>query len=80
MAKVSIKVASYAPLLMISGQLDPATPFDQASQLASITSKTRTFYAIPLAEHITVNIAALGYHCPLQLICSWAFSDLFPVE
>ncbi|UJR11080.1 hypothetical protein I4U23_015262 [Adineta vaga] len=72
------QVASYTPLLMISGQLDSSTPFDQATQLASITSKTRTFYAIPIAGHITINIAAVGYYCPSQLICSWTFPDLFP--
>jgi hypothetical protein len=43
------QVASYAPLLIISGQLDPATPLNQVSHLSSITSKTRIFYAIPLA-------------------------------
>ncbi|CAF3352085.1 unnamed protein product [Rotaria sp. Silwood2] len=74
------KVASYTPLLMISGQLDPSTMFDQASQLASITSKTRTFYAIPLAGHITVNIAQVGYYCPLHLVCAWAFPAIFPSE
>jgi pimeloyl-ACP methyl ester carboxylesterase len=74
------QVASYAPLLMISGQLDPSTTFDPASQLASITSKTRTFYAIPLAGHVTVNMAAVGYDCSLKLICSWTFPALFPVE
>jgi pimeloyl-ACP methyl ester carboxylesterase len=74
------QLAAYTPLLMISGQLDPATGFDQAAQLASITSKTRTFYAIPLAGHVTVNMAALGYDCSLKLICSWLFPDLFPVE
>ncbi|CAF4705829.1 unnamed protein product, partial [Rotaria socialis] len=46
------KFAEEAPVLMLSGQLDPATVFEQASHLASITSKTRKFYAIPLAGHV----------------------------
>jgi hypothetical protein len=62
----------------------PKYPLDQyhyqVSQLTSITSKTRTFYAIPLAGHITVNSAAVGYYCSLHLICSWAFPDLFSIE
>jgi pimeloyl-ACP methyl ester carboxylesterase len=74
------QIASYSPVLMLSGQLDPATTLDQVTQLASITSKTRTFYTIPLAGHVTVNLAAVGYYCPLRLMCSWAFPDLFPVE
>ena len=74
------QVASYSPLLMISGELDPATIFSQVALLASTTSKTRTFYGIPLAGHGTINLALVGYTCPLHLICSWAFPDLFPVE
>ncbi|CAF1358307.1 unnamed protein product [Rotaria sp. Silwood1] len=74
------KVASYTPLLMLSGQLDPSTTFYLASQLASITSKTRTFYAIPLAGHVTVNIAKVGFYCPLRLVCAWAFPNNFPSE
>jgi hypothetical protein len=65
---------------MISGQLDPATTLDQVAQLASLTSKTRTFYTIPLVGHVTVNLAAVGYYCPLRLMCSWAFPDVFPIE
>ncbi|CAF3910527.1 unnamed protein product [Rotaria sordida] len=74
------KVASYTPLLMLSGQLDPATTFPLASQLASITSKTRTFYGIPLAGHVTVNIAKVGFYCPLHLMLAWAFPNNFPSE
>jgi hypothetical protein len=74
------RVASYSPLLMISGQLDPATPFDQLPQLAAITSKTRTFYGIPLAGHVTISMALAGYLCPLHLIVSWAFPNVFPAE
>lgn len=74
------KVASYSPLLMISGQLDLATPFDQVSQLAAVTAKTSTFYGVPLTGHVTMSVAHVGYFCPLHLICSWAFPDLFPVE
>ncbi|CAF3634807.1 unnamed protein product [Rotaria sordida] len=74
------KVASYTPLLMLSGQLDPATTFPLASQLASITSKTRTFYGIPLAGHVTVNIAKVGFYCPLHLMLAWAFPNNFSSE
>ncbi|CAF3843729.1 unnamed protein product [Rotaria sordida] len=74
------KVASYSPLLMLSGQLDPATTFPLASQLASITSKTRTFYGIPLAGHVTLNIAKVGFYCPLHLMLAWAFPNNFPSE
>ncbi|UJR12927.1 hypothetical protein I4U23_017100 [Adineta vaga] len=42
------QLASYSPLLMISGQLDPTTILDQVSLLASMTAKTRIFYGIPL--------------------------------
>lgn len=74
------QLASYAPLLMISGQLDPATVFQQAAQLASITSSTRTFYSIPLGGHGTITLGLAGYDCPLHLICSWAFPSLFPAQ
>ncbi|CAF2126765.1 unnamed protein product [Rotaria magnacalcarata] len=58
---------------MLSGQLDPSTVFQQASSLAAITTKTRAFYAIPLAGHVTVNIAQVGYLCSLTLTLSWLF-------
>jgi hypothetical protein len=66
---------------MIAGQLDGATPFDFSSHLASITRKTRTLYSIPLSGHILeLFVTATGYTCPLNLILSWAFPDLFPSE
>ena len=74
------KVASYSPLLMISGQLDPATPFEHMPQLASMTAKTRTLYGIPLVGHFAIHVAEVGFLCPLHLVCSWAFPDLFPEE
>ncbi|CAF4778633.1 unnamed protein product [Rotaria sp. Silwood1] len=67
-------------LLMISGQLDPATPFDLASHLATIMIKTRKLYSIPLVGHVITPIASLGYSCPLQIILSWAFPALFQSE
>ncbi|CAM4897798.1 unnamed protein product [Rotaria socialis] len=73
------KFAEEAPVLMLSGQLDPATVFEQASHLASITSKTRKFYAIPLAGHVTVNIGVVGFSCPMNLVLAWSFPKLFPV-
>ncbi|CAF4023155.1 unnamed protein product [Adineta steineri] len=74
------KIASYTPLLMLSGQLDPSTLYDEAVHLASLTRKTRTFYGIPLAGHVSANIMQAGYDCPLHLIASWVFPDLFPSE
>jgi pimeloyl-ACP methyl ester carboxylesterase len=68
-------------VLMVSGQLDGATPLDFSSHLASITGKTRTFYSIPLSgDIIELFVTATGYTCPLQLILSWAFPSLFPSE
>ncbi|CAF1239494.1 unnamed protein product [Rotaria magnacalcarata] len=72
------KFAAKAPVLMLSGQLDPTTVFEQASHLASITSKTRKFYAIPLAGHVTVNIGVVGFACPMNIVLAWSFPTLFP--
>ncbi|CAF1062511.1 unnamed protein product [Adineta steineri] len=74
------QIANYTPICMLSGQLDPSTIFDQASQVAAFTTNTRKFYAIPLASHVTVSMASLGYMCSLQLISAWAFPKLFPSE
>ncbi|CAF1485715.1 unnamed protein product [Adineta steineri] len=74
------KISSYSPLLMLNGQIDPTTITYQAEHLASITTKTRTFYEIPLAGHITSTLAQVGYTCPLQLICSWLFPSVFPKD
>ncbi|CAF1328512.1 unnamed protein product [Rotaria magnacalcarata] len=72
--------AADAPVLMLSGQLVPATVFEQASHLGSITSKTRKFYAIPLAGHVTVNIGVVSYLCPITIATSWLFPKLFPAN
>ncbi|CAF4036137.1 unnamed protein product, partial [Rotaria sordida] len=37
-------------------------------KLPTITTKTRTWYLIPLVGHVIVSVASLGYSCPLQLI------------
>ncbi|CAF3711473.1 unnamed protein product [Adineta steineri] len=74
------QIANYTPIYMLSGQLDPSTVFDQASQVAAFTTNTRKFYAIPLAGHVTVNMALLGYTCSVQLVSAWAFPKLFPSE
>jgi hypothetical protein len=66
---------------MFAGQLDPATPLDFASHLASITGKTRTLYSISLSGHIIhLFLTTAGYTCPLHLILSWTFPSLFPDE
>ncbi|CAF3528716.1 unnamed protein product [Rotaria socialis] len=70
--------AKNSQVLMLSGQLDPSTVFQQASCLAAITTKTRKFYAIPLAGHVTVDMAQVSYLCPLTLTLSWLFPALFP--
>ncbi|CAF3430599.1 unnamed protein product [Rotaria sp. Silwood2] len=74
------KVASYSPVLMLSGQFDTAAPLDYAVQLLSLTGKTRTLYTFPLVGHVIIVMAAFEFTCPIHLICSWAFPDLFPPE
>ncbi|CAF2771457.1 unnamed protein product [Rotaria sp. Silwood2] len=74
------KVATNSTVLMLSSQLDMAAHLDYAIHLATITAKTRTFYAFPLIGHVIIPIALLGYQCPLKLISSWAFPNLFPSE
>ncbi|CAF4893843.1 unnamed protein product [Rotaria sp. Silwood1] len=74
------KVATNSTVLMLSSQLDMAANLDYAIHLATMTAKTRTFYAFPLVGHVIIPIALLGYQCPLKLMCSWAFPDLFPLE
>lgn len=74
------RYASNVSVLMLSGQLDPAATFPDASYLASLTEKTRKFYEIPLAGHVTIEILAAGYSCPADIAMSWLFPDLFPAE
>jgi pimeloyl-ACP methyl ester carboxylesterase len=73
----SSRVASYSPLMMITGLLDPSTLFHEAAQVASITARTRTFHPIPLSGHVTLNLIQAGFDCPLKLIFSWAFPAIF---
>ncbi|CAF4653658.1 unnamed protein product [Rotaria sp. Silwood1] len=74
------KVATNSTVLMLSSQLDMAANLDYAIHLATMTAKTRTLYAFPLVDHVIIPIALLVYQCPLKLMCSWAFPDLFPLE
>ncbi|CAF1421942.1 unnamed protein product [Adineta ricciae] len=74
------RIAINANVLMLSGQLDPATHLDYATHLATMTRKSRTFYTIPLVGHVAILTTLVDYKCPLKLICSWAFPNLFPSE
>ncbi|CAF3857104.1 unnamed protein product, partial [Rotaria sp. Silwood1] len=74
------KVAMNSNVLMLSSQLDPAANLDYATHLATMTSKTRTFYVFPLIGHVTILIALADYKCPLKLMCSWAFPNSFPSD
>ncbi|CAF4471095.1 unnamed protein product [Rotaria sp. Silwood2] len=62
-------IIANSSVLMITAQLDDATPLDLASHLASITEKTRTVYTIPLSGHIIqLYLTVTGYVCPPHLM------------
>ncbi|CAF2215951.1 unnamed protein product, partial [Rotaria magnacalcarata] len=70
--------AAQAPVLMLSGELDPSTVFQQASHIASITRATRIFYAIPLTGHVTSSIMLVGYPCPAAIALYYLFPNIVP--
>ena len=74
------KIAMNSNVLMLSSQLDPAANLDYATHLATMTKKTRILYTFPLIGHVTILTALVEFKCPLRLICSWAFPNLFPSE
>ncbi|CAF2995438.1 unnamed protein product [Rotaria socialis] len=70
--------AAQAPVLMLSGELDPSTVFQQASHIASITRATRIFYAVPLTGHVTSSIMLVGYPCPAAIALYYLFPNIVP--
>lgn len=55
-------------ILMLNGELDPATPFVQAASLAAATQGSRSFVAVPLVGHVTSLAALDGQACPLSIL------------
>ena len=66
------KIVMNANVLMLSGQLDPAT------HLATRTCKIRTFYTFLLVDHVAILTTLVDYKCPLKLISIWIeWSELY---
>eukprot|EP00027_Filamoeba_sp_ATCC50430_P012613 CAMPEP_0168573762 /NCGR_PEP_ID=MMETSP0413-20121227/18710_1 /TAXON_ID=136452 /ORGANISM="Filamoeba nolandi, Strain NC-AS-23-1" /LENGTH=199 /DNA_ID=CAMNT_0008607039 /DNA_START=98 /DNA_END=694 /DNA_ORIENTATION=- len=66
-------VSHYTPVLMLQGQLDPATPVAQTDQLAAITPE-RFYVKVPLAGHVTSLMAAVGLSCTLDIIVTFGLT------
>ncbi|CAF1311683.1 unnamed protein product, partial [Rotaria magnacalcarata] len=60
------------------GELDPATVFQQASHIASVTGATCIFYAIPVAGHVASSIILVGYPCPAAIALYYLFPSIVP--
>jgi pimeloyl-ACP methyl ester carboxylesterase len=64
-------VANFTPLLMLNGDLDPSTPFEQARTLAAQTPE-RQFVQVPLAGHVSSLLANVGISCPIDIVFAFA--------
>ncbi|CAF1904721.1 unnamed protein product [Rotaria magnacalcarata] len=72
------KFAAQAPVLMLSGELDSSTVFQQSSHIASITRATPIFYAIPVAGHVTSSIILVDYRYPAGIVVYYLFPSIVP--